>query len=451
MISAIILGGGAGVRFGNEIPKQFIKLAGKPVLVHTVEAFLANAQIGTVVVVCPPDWFDKTKEILGERHDLGRRVVIAKGGASRQVSSYNGLLACPPGTEYVLIHDAVRPLIDQATIDRAIQGVKEHKAVDTCIPSDDTIIVRQGDRIDHIPDRSTLLRGQTPQAFDYRLILEAHEWARSMQYTHYTDDCGIVLDLGHKIHVVSGDLRNVKITHINDIYVAERLFQAGVPAVSTKSSTAWYAGKRVLVVGGTGGLGVEIMKDLGRNGATAVSASRKGESRVDVTSEQSVVALVDRLLAGQGKFDAIIYCAGVLIRKRLRDMAVADWDVTYNTNLRGVFLMIKHMPKLLNPGGRFLAVGSSSYSLGRANYGAYSSSKSGLINLVQAAAAECPEFFINVVSPQRARTALRTNNFSEQADLHGLLDAKVVSREILSVLPQEVSGLNFDVRVEFSA
>jgi ribitol-5-phosphate 2-dehydrogenase (NADP+) / D-ribitol-5-phosphate cytidylyltransferase len=448
MISAIILSGGVGVRFGNQIPKQFIKLAGKPVLIHTVEAFLANRQIEQVVVVCPRDFLDQTKILLEEHGLPSGRIRLAKGGAIRQVSSYNGLLACDSSTEYVLIHDAVRPLIDQATIDRVIRAVKEYNAVDTCIPSADTIVVREGDHIDHIPDRSKLLRGQTPQAFDYRLVLQAHEWARSMQYSHYTDDCGIVLDLGREIHIVPGDSRNVKITHIDDIYVAERLFQIGINSTTIGNTKAWCDGKSVLVIGGTGGLGREIANDLREEGAGVVTASRKSAHHVDMTDEKSVVAFFEDIAARQEKFNAVIYCAGVLIRKKLQDLSVAEWDDIYNTNLRGAFLAIKNLSKVLNRGGRFLAIGSSSYSLGRANYGAYSSSKSGLINLVQAAAAECPEYYINVVSPQRAKTPLRANNFSEASDLKGLLDAKAVSREVVSILSQNVSGLNFDIRVD---
>jgi 2-C-methyl-D-erythritol 4-phosphate cytidylyltransferase len=148
------------------------------------------------------------------------------GGETRQESSKIGLDCCDKKTKYVLIHDGVRPFISNETINELIASVETHKAVDTVIPSADTIVqINKNNFIDTIPDRSFLRRGQTPQAFEYQLIKKAHQAALNGNIKNSTDDCALVMQMSHPVFTVMGDKQNMKITYPIDLHIADKLFQ----------------------------------------------------------------------------------------------------------------------------------------------------------------------------------------------------------------------------------
>ncbi len=207
IVKALILMAGEGQRFGS--PKQFHLLADKPLYKHTLERFVASRLFDEIILVAPEGWM----------HDNGDARVIA-GGRSRQESSYLGLLACAP-CDYVVIHDGVRPFVSQRILEENIAGAKKYGAVDTCIPSADTLVhAPGGKRIESIPPRADYLRGQTPQSFAYPLILEAH---RKCSVTSATDDCSLVLAMGKEVHIVRGEETNIKITTSFDLKLANSL------------------------------------------------------------------------------------------------------------------------------------------------------------------------------------------------------------------------------------
>ena len=168
--------------------------------------------IDSIVVVCHPDWIHKLQG-LGIDH-------IVPGGASRNESTWQGLMACPADTERVLIHDAVRPFLDEAIIRRCIAALDRWPAVDTCIPSADTIVETNGEDVVSIPDRRRLRRGQTPQAFDYASIVSAYRYVKNR---NATDDLTIAIEFGLKCGAVEGSISNMKITDPHDLFIAERL------------------------------------------------------------------------------------------------------------------------------------------------------------------------------------------------------------------------------------
>jgi 2-C-methyl-D-erythritol 4-phosphate cytidylyltransferase len=212
-VVGIILMGGVGVRFGSNVPKQFHSLKGKKIYLHTLEAFLQSQLFDSLVLVCHPDWVAQVKE-----ETARYSVVVTAGGKTRQQSSYLGLLACPKDTNYVVIHDALRPFVSQEILERNVTEVKVTQAVDTCIPSSDTIVYsRDGYKIDKIPLRKEYFRGQTPQSFAYLLILQAHQ---TTSQTNASDDCSLVLELGHAVTLVLGEDKNIKITTEFDLHLA---------------------------------------------------------------------------------------------------------------------------------------------------------------------------------------------------------------------------------------
>jgi ribitol-5-phosphate 2-dehydrogenase (NADP+) / D-ribitol-5-phosphate cytidylyltransferase len=214
--AAIILMAGEGRRLGHPVPKQFLPLGSKKVYQHTLETFLDSRLFQQIVLVCHPDWTEAVK------NEVPALITVVPGGPTRQASSLLGLQACDPGTHFVVIHDAVRPFVSKEILERNIAAVRESKAVDTCIPTADTIVhAKESKFITSIPVRKEYWRGQTPQTFDYKLICEAH---RKTQVLESTDDCSLVLQLGHRVAIVAGSEENMKITTELDVELAQRLY-----------------------------------------------------------------------------------------------------------------------------------------------------------------------------------------------------------------------------------
>jgi 2-C-methyl-D-erythritol 4-phosphate cytidylyltransferase len=133
---------------------------------------------------------------------------------------------CSAGTEYVVIHEAVRPFVTKKMILDNVMMVSQHEAVNTCAPSFDAIVESaDGKQIDRIPPRSRCLRGQTPQSFKYDLIVQAHRKAIENGVSDSPDDCRLVLEMEHPVYIVPGDEQNIKITTELDLFVAERLIR----------------------------------------------------------------------------------------------------------------------------------------------------------------------------------------------------------------------------------
>ncbi len=212
-VAAILLMAGIGSRLGSPLPKQFHLLGSKKIYLHTLEKFLESGLFQQIILVCHPDWIDEVKT------EIPSHVLVISGGPNRQSSSLLGLQACNLKTQVVMIHDAVRPFVSQEILERNISAVQRHLAVDTCIPSADTVVhSEEGQWITSIPKRKFYLRGQTPQTFDYQLICEAH---RKTQLTESTDDCSLVLELGHPVAIEAGEENNIKITTELDVEMAE--------------------------------------------------------------------------------------------------------------------------------------------------------------------------------------------------------------------------------------
>ena len=170
-ITAIILLGGVGNRFKNDTPKQFHKILNKKIYLYSLEAFYNANVCDEVILVTHPDYI---KEVEKDISSYPPTVKIVTGGKFRQTSVLNGLKACS-FKDIVIIHDSARPFITNDIIIKNIQGAIDYKAADTCIKSSDTLVcINDNNEIVKIPDRSKILRGQTPQTFDYALIYKAH-------------------------------------------------------------------------------------------------------------------------------------------------------------------------------------------------------------------------------------------------------------------------------------
>lgn len=226
---AIIVAGGSGERFGDPRGKQFVELAGLPLVAWSIYTFDQAPSVGCVVVVCPQARIDHMRnEVLGQL-ELKNEVLLAGGGATRQDSVFSGLLAVPGEYSLVAIHDGARPLVEVDAIERCLAMVRDNKDVDGAIcasrETDTLKVVDAQGRIVATPDRSQYWCAQTPQSFARRAILLAHEQALLEGYVG-TDDASLVEHVGGVVHVVETSRDNIKITVPEDLAIAEATLRA---------------------------------------------------------------------------------------------------------------------------------------------------------------------------------------------------------------------------------
>ena len=426
---AIILSGGEGERFGADIPKQLISLNGKPVLQWTIDCFNTHPEIDQIVIATNKEWMSEIKKMCPD-------AIITLGGKTRQESSRNGLLACPSDTDYVIIHDAVRPLVDHKTISRCLTELKKgKKAVLTIIPSTDTLVRVDNSTIIQMEDRTIIKRAQTPQCFDYKTILQAHE---KTNITNSTDDGRLALEMGIPLSSVMGSERNIKITTQADLYTAERLMQISDQKSIEKIDLT---NKKAIVFGGTSGIGKSTVNHLRNYGAKVFPVGRK---ECDIRDSESIEKLFYKI----GKFDILINSAGILKPKKAMNMDNQLITDMIGTNLIGVINTCRLAPRFMPRGGHIVNVGSSSAYRGRAGYSLYSASKAGLVNFSQALASEYEDFGIkvNVVSPPRTRTRLYLN-LNPNADLGDLYDPDDAGKIIASYCVGEETGQVIDLKI----
>ncbi len=221
----VILAGGSGKRMGNIIPKQFLIIAGKTVLEHTLGVFENHPLIDEIALVIAPAHTEMSNRILQD-HPFKKLVHILHGGQERYHSTLSALKAYAQTDCNILIHDAVRPLVDPRIISDVVGALQEVNAVNVAVPATDTIIEvdEKQEYIVQIPDRSRLFNVQTPQGFDRETLQRAFEKALKDPLFQTTDDCGVIKKYlpEEKIRLVHGNPRNIKLTWPEDIAFAEK-------------------------------------------------------------------------------------------------------------------------------------------------------------------------------------------------------------------------------------
>lgn len=234
---AVIFAGGVGSRMKTGgLPKQFLEVNGKPILVHTLSVFQEHEEVDAIVLVMVEDWIDHTKALI-EEYGLTKVATVVPGGSTGQESIYHGLLAARDyvheregdGSEYhtiVLLHDGVRPMIDGALISANIEGVKLHGSAVTCVPCNETVVMVDagGDQITRTVERSQTRIAKAPQSFYLSDILHAHERARQFGKNDIVDSCTMMQLYGTVTpSVVEGSFDNIKVTTPTDYYTLETL------------------------------------------------------------------------------------------------------------------------------------------------------------------------------------------------------------------------------------
>ncbi|MDE0547324.1 bifunctional cytidylyltransferase/SDR family oxidoreductase [Microbacterium sp. C7(2022)] len=450
---AVVLAGGIGVRVGLGIPKQLIKIAGKAIVEHTLEALNDSAHIDEVIIMMNEASISELDHLRtsGRFHKLSR---ILPGGDTRNETTQKAIAAIEGEDTKVLFHDAVRPFIDERIIKECVDALDRFDAVDTAIPSADTIIqINEERHITGIPDRSTLRRGQTPQGFRLATIRRAYEIAKGDPAFKATDDCGVVFTYLPEvpIYVVEGTPENMKVTEPIDVHIADKLFQlqSASLTLSAASGRVDLTGKTVVVFGGSYGIGHSIARQAADAGAHVREFSRS-TTGTDVRSHKAVRAALAEVAADTGRIDAVIVTAGILRIAPLMETTKRELKDTIHTNLIAPAAIARESyPYLQRTGGQVVLFTSSSYTRGRANYSTYSATKAGVVNLTQALSEEWADsgVRINCINPQRTATPMRTSAFGDEPP-ETLLDPEDVAQVTLEVVGSDFTGQIVTVNVE---
>jgi len=223
---ALIIAGGNGIRMHQDIPKQFINVNNKPIIIYTLEAFQNHPDIDAIEVVCIDGWHDILMAY-AKQFNIDKLTWIVSGCKCGQESIKKGLLDIKSKfheDDVVLIHDAIRPLVSQEIISDNIVKCKKYGNAITAIPCAEAMLKTE-DRIysNSQIDRNKLMRTQTPQAFILKEILNAHEEAKTKNITNSVASCTLMVELGKNVYFSIGSEKNIKLTTPEDIEIFKAL------------------------------------------------------------------------------------------------------------------------------------------------------------------------------------------------------------------------------------
>ena len=230
-VYGVVVAGGVGARMGNvEKPKQFLELAGKPILIHTLEKFVVHPGFDALIVLVPGAWMSYTRDIIRRFiPTAGESVTVLEGGVTRNETIMNAIRYIEEQGDLddetvIVTHDAVRPFLTHRILDENIRFAKEYGGCDTAIPATDTIAEsRDHEKLTSIPDRKYMYQGQTPQSFKAKLLRDVYMALTEEEKDILTDACKIMVLKGYHVHLVQGEVYNIKITYPYDITVAKAL------------------------------------------------------------------------------------------------------------------------------------------------------------------------------------------------------------------------------------
>ena len=412
--AVIILAGGSGSRMGADIPKQFIRVAGKSVLEHSFLALRKHLPDSIIVVVAPIDFLNEVKNIFSSDPNC----LVVPGGSSRQASTLQGLKALASlNPTNVLIHDAARPFLSGQIIFEVLQALDKNEAVDVAIPSVDTVIVQRDGFIQNIPKRKDLMRGQTPQAFRFAVLKRCFDEVGEERLDQFTDECGIYLDCNPmgRIRIVQGHEENIKITNAIDLVLADEMFRLRGSDIRSIQPGINVRGKRTLIFGGNSGIGKAMSDIMSSAGAPVISRSRS--NGCDISYEKDVQNAIRDAEKTLGGLDVIVNAAGLLRKGKIANQSAQDIASQININLLGALWISKwsHGPLKLSK-GTFLQFASSSYTRGRSEYVVYSATKAAIVNMTQGLSEEWADdgIRVNCIVPSRTDTEMRRTNFKNE-------------------------------------
>ncbi len=232
MIFAAILAGGVGSRMGGtDTPKQFLTLGDKPVIIHTIEKFVINSKFDKILVLSPQNFINHTNNLINEYFGEDNNIVVLKGGDTRNDTIINSIDYIKENFDIdddaiIVTHDSVRPFVTHRIIEDNINAAIEFGACDTVVPATDTIVESvDGEIIKDIPLRDNFYQGQTPQSFKINKLYELINDLSDNETNILTDACKIFVLKGEDVHLVEGEITNIKITYPYDLKLANTILK----------------------------------------------------------------------------------------------------------------------------------------------------------------------------------------------------------------------------------
>ena len=235
MVFAVVLAGGIGSRMGNsDTPKQYLMLGKNPIIVHSIEKFYVNPKFEHIIVLTPEAWISHTANMIKKSMGETDRISVICGGSTRNETLYNAIKFIEDNygldeNTIIVTHDAVRPFVTHRIIEENIEAAAKYGACDTVVPATDTIVESlDGEIISQIPNRATLFQGQTPQSFKALKLKNLYESLTDEEKDILTDACKIFAMKGEPVHLVQGEVFNMKITYPFDLKVAATMIEGDI-------------------------------------------------------------------------------------------------------------------------------------------------------------------------------------------------------------------------------
>ncbi len=440
-VHAVILSGGSGQRFATELPKQFVRLAGRTIFEHSVDAFEQNPNIDSIIIVVSENFRPLVDEIIGS-NSYKKITAVLIGGDSRIASSYAAIKSLQDDDDIIIFHDAVRPLVSQKTISDSVAALKKYDAIGVVIPCSDAIIeTKDGQFLGTMPNRDTLRKSFGPQGFKLGLVRKAHLMAIEDGDTNFTEDCALVLKYNlTDIFLVLGNTENIKVTYPEDLYIAETLL-----LMSTTSSFTVdlkdLKDKTIVVFGGARGVGESIIKQAKKYGACVFSYSRI--NGFDIADPQSVENALQQVAGQAGQIDYIICTTSISKTGKLTDRSIESLKQEVDVNYFGTIYVLKYgTPYLVKTKGAFALFASNSFAKGRALQASNSSINAAIVNLIQAEAEELSndDVRINAINPGTRELQTRIEDFGVDETEGAMISVEKIAEDTLKVLLSSHTG-----------
>lgn len=232
MVYGVILAGGVGSRMGGDKPKQYLNLKGRPIIIYTIEKFFACPEIDRIIVLCPAQWEEHTKDLIKKYISPAQeKITVTRGGATRNETIMNAVDLIEKNGDLnddtiIVTHDSVRPFVTHRIIEESIAACEKYGACDTVIKATDTIVEsKDANAISSIPNRNYMYQGQTPQSFKAKKLKALYHSLTQEEKEILTDAAKIFVLKGETVALVDGEDFNIKITYPYDMRVARSLLE----------------------------------------------------------------------------------------------------------------------------------------------------------------------------------------------------------------------------------
>jgi len=448
--SLILLGAGEGTRFESATPKQLSRIGGESIFELSLKQILKVDLIDEIVIVTSEECLSEVNAITA-KYLSERKIIVVIGGRSRQESSYLGCEALSKESDFVAVHEAVRPFISPEIITSGYELLMnpEIDGVDTVIATSDTIVqLDEAEKfIQTIPNRKQLRRGQTPQFFPTKLLKKVYSLVEHHELSTFNDECGLVLRVmpNARIATIDGSERNLKITTQQDSLIAEQLLRT--PSLLSAGNFEELDNPEVkclIIIGGESGIGKAVKEISVRAGVEVISLSRRNGYDINLQTGRDAIATI--LLREKHKECHLVITAGILELRALKELNIDHLEKIFTTNLLSPALLIGELANLDSLPNSITLVGSTSYLKSRHSMFAYSASKSGLISLLHSFIDELggSGTRINVIVPERTNTEMRQINFNDSDKTQ--LVAEEVALGILECVAMPINGQIIQIR-----